>query len=42
MLTEICRNGKVVEAFPFKKNYLTVVDGLIDHLTNHETDEPTR
>jgi DNA-binding GntR family transcriptional regulator len=43
VLIEIYRKGKIAEAFQaFKKNYLTVVDGLIDHLTNHEADEPTR
>jgi DNA-binding GntR family transcriptional regulator len=42
-LIELYRKGKIVEAFrAFKKNYLTVVDGLIDHLTNHEADEATR
>src|SRR5215469_15936020 len=42
-LIELYRKGKVVEAFQaFKKNYSTVVDGLIDHLTSHEADEPTR
>jgi hypothetical protein len=42
-LIEIYRKGEIVEAFQaFKKNYLTVVDGLIDHLTNHEADETTR
>ena len=40
---EIYRKGKIVEAFQaFKKLYLTVVDGLIDHLTSHEADGPTR
>jgi DNA-binding GntR family transcriptional regulator len=42
-LIEIYRKGKIAEAFQaFKKLYLTVVDGLIDHLTSHEADEPTR
>jgi len=42
-LIEIYRKGKIVEAFQaFKKNYLTVVGGLIDHLTRHEADEPAR
>ena len=42
-LIEIYRKGKIVEAFQaFKKLYSTVVDGLIDHLTSHEADEPTR
>jgi DNA-binding GntR family transcriptional regulator len=40
---EIYRKGKIVEAFQaFKKIYLTVVNGLIDHLNSHEADEPTR
>jgi DNA-binding GntR family transcriptional regulator len=42
-LIEIYRKGKIVEAFQaFKKIYLTVVNGLIDHLNSHEADEPTR
>jgi DNA-binding GntR family transcriptional regulator len=42
-LIEIYRKGKIAEAFQaFKKLYLTVVDGLIDHLTSHEAHEPTR
>ena len=42
-LIEIYQKGKIVEAFQaFKKNYLKVVDGLIDHLTSHEADETTR
>jgi len=42
-LIELYRKGKIVEAFQaFKKLYSTVVDQLIDHLTSHETDEPTR
>ena len=42
-LIEIYRKGKIVEAFQAcKKLYLTVVDGLIDHLTSHEADGPTR
>ena len=43
VLIEIYRKGKIVEAFQvFKKLYLTVVDGLIGHLTSHEADGPTR
>jgi hypothetical protein len=42
-LIEIYRKGKIVEAFrAFKKNYLKVVDGLIDHLNSHEADQPPR
>jgi DNA-binding GntR family transcriptional regulator len=36
-LIEIYRRGKIAEAFQaFKKNYLTVDDGLKDHLNSHE------
>jgi hypothetical protein len=42
-LIEIYRKGKIAEAFQaFKKNYLTVVDGLIGHLNSHEADESAR
>jgi DNA-binding GntR family transcriptional regulator len=42
-LLEIYRKGKIAEAFQvFKKLYLTVVDGLIGHLTSHEADETAR
>jgi len=34
-LIEIYRKGKIAEAFrAFKKIYLEVVDGLIDHIKN--------
>jgi DNA-binding GntR family transcriptional regulator len=40
-LIEIYRKGKIAEAFQaFKKNYLKVVDGLIDHLNSDEAGEP--
>jgi DNA-binding GntR family transcriptional regulator len=42
-LIEIYRKGRIAEAFQaFKKNYLTVIDGLIGHLNSHEADEPIR
>ena len=42
-LIEVYRKGKIAEAFQaFKKNYLTVVDGLIGHLNSHEADESAR
>jgi DNA-binding GntR family transcriptional regulator len=42
-LIEIYRKGKIVEAFQaFKKNYLKVVEGLIDHLNSHGANELTR
>jgi DNA-binding GntR family transcriptional regulator len=42
-LIENYRKGKIAEAFQtFKKNYLTVVDGLIGHLNSHEADESAR
>jgi DNA-binding GntR family transcriptional regulator len=42
-LIEIYRKGKIIEAFQaFKKIYLKMVDQLIDHLSRHEADEPTR
>jgi DNA-binding GntR family transcriptional regulator len=42
-LIEIYRKGKIAQAFQaFRKDYLKVVDGLIDHLDSHATDEATR
>jgi DNA-binding GntR family transcriptional regulator len=43
VLIEIYRKGKIDEAFrAFKKIYLEMVDGLIDHLNSNEADGPTR
>ncbi len=40
---EIYRKGKIAEAFQaFKKIYLKMVDGLIDHLNSREADELAR
>jgi len=42
-LIEIYRKGKIAEAFQaFKKIYLKMVDGLIDHLNSREADELAR
>ena len=42
-LIENYRKGKIAEAFQvFKKIYLKMIDQLIDRLTSHEADEPTR
>jgi hypothetical protein len=42
-LIEIYRKGKIIEAFQaFKKDYLEVVDGLVEHLNSHEADEAAR
>jgi hypothetical protein len=42
-LIEIYQKGKIAQAFQaFRKNYLTVVDGLIDHLNSNEGDESAR
>ena len=42
-LIEIYRKGKIAEAFQaFKRIYLKMVDGLIDHLNSREADELAR
>jgi DNA-binding GntR family transcriptional regulator len=42
-LIEIYRKGKITEAFQaFKRIYLKMVDGLIDHLNSREADELAR
>jgi DNA-binding GntR family transcriptional regulator len=42
-LIEIYRKGKIAEAFQaFKRIYLKMVDGLIDHLNSRESDELAR
>jgi len=42
-LIEIYRKGKIAEAFQaFKRIYLKMVDGLIDHLNSREVDELAR
>jgi DNA-binding GntR family transcriptional regulator len=40
VLIEIYRKGKITEAFrAFKRIYLEIVDGVIDHLKNLEADD---
>ena len=43
ILMEIYRKGKIAEAFrAFKKIYLEIVDGVIDHLNGQEAEHSVR
>ena len=43
ILMEMYRKGKIPEAFQaFKKIYLEIVDGVIDHLESQEAGESSR